>query len=41
MHGFVATHALGNMMYGYTLMAPMDQIMLNKLAKELNISGHN
>ena len=38
--GFVATHALGNMMYGYTLMVPMDQIVLNKLPKELNISGH-
>ena len=24
-NGFVATHALGHMMYGYTLLAPMNQ----------------
>ena len=25
-NGFVATHALGHMMYGYTLLVPMNQI---------------
>ena len=39
-HGFVATHALGRMMYGYTLLVPMNQRVLNKLSKEHNISGH-
>ena len=24
-NGFVATHALGQMMYGYTLLVPMNQ----------------
>ena len=24
-NGFVATHELGHMMYGYTLLAPMNQ----------------
>ena len=38
--GFVATHALGYMMYGYTLLVPMNQRVLNKLSKEHNISGH-
>ena len=37
---FVATHALGHMMYGYTLLVPMNQGVLNKLSKEHNISGH-
>ena len=27
---FMATHALGYMMYGYTLLAPMNQRVLNK-----------
>ena len=36
--GFVATHALGHMMYGYTLLVPMNQRELNKLSKEHNIS---
>ena len=40
-NGFVATHALGHMMYGYTLLVPMNQGVLNKLSKEHNISGHN
>ena len=39
-NGFVATHALGHMMYGYTLLVPMNQRVLNKLSKEHNISGH-
>ena len=37
---FVATHALGHMMYGYTLLVPMNQRVLNKLSKEHNITGH-
>ena len=36
---FVATHALGHM-YGYTLLVPMNQRVLNKRSKEHNISGH-
>ena len=39
-NGFVATHALGHMMYGYTLLVPMNQRVLNKLNKEHNITGH-
>ena len=39
-NGFVATHADGHMMYGYTLLVPMNQRVLNKLSKEHNISGH-
>ena len=31
---------IGNMMYGYTLLVPMNQRVLNKLRKERNISGH-
>ena len=38
-NGFVATHALGHMMYGYTLLVPMNQRVLNKLSKEHNTSG--
>ena len=40
-NSFVATHALGHMMYGYTLLVPMNQRVLNKLGKEHNISGDN
>ena len=29
-NGFVATHVLGHMMYGYTLLVPMNQRVLNK-----------
>ena len=29
--GFVVTHALGQMMYGYTLPVPANQIVPNKL----------
>ena len=39
-NGFVAAHALGNMMYAYTLLVPMNQRMLNKQSKERNISDH-
>ena len=38
--GFMVTHALGYMMYGYTLPIPMNQRVHNKLSKERNISGH-
>ena len=39
-NGFVATDALGHMMYGYTLLVPMNQRVLNKLSKEHNVSDH-
>ena len=39
-NGFVATHALGHMIYDYTLLVPMNQRVLNNLSKELNISGY-
>ena len=39
-NGFVATHALGHMMYGYTLLEPMNQRVPNKVSKERNISGY-
>ena len=32
-NGFVATHALGHMMYGSTLLVPMNQRVLNKQSK--------
>ena len=38
-NGFVATHALGDMMYGYTLLVPMNQRVLNKPSQEHNISS--
>ena len=38
-NGFLATYALGHMMYGYTLLAPMNQTVLNKLSKENNIKS--
>ena len=38
--GFVATHAFGHIMYGYTLLVLMSQRVLNNLNKEHNISGH-
>ena len=37
---FIATPALGHMMYGSTLLVPMNQRVLNKQSKERNISGH-
>ena len=39
-NGFVATHALGYMMYGYVLLLPINQGVPNKLSKEHNISCH-
>ena len=39
-NGFVATHALGHMLYSYTLLVPVNQRVLNKQSKECNISGH-
>ena len=38
--GFVATHALGHMMYYYTLLVPMNQRVFIKPSKEHNINGH-
>ena len=38
-NGFVAAHALGHMMYGYTLLVAMNQRVLNKQSKKHNISG--
>ena len=38
-NGAVATHALGHMMYCYTLLVPMKQRVLNKLTKEHNINA--
>ena len=41
-NGSVATYALGHMMYGYILLVPVNQRVLNKLSKEHNISKeHN
>ena len=37
---FLATHALGDMMYDYTLLVPIKQRVLNKLSKEHNIISH-
>ena len=39
-NGFVVTHALGHIMYGYDWLVPMNQRVLNKLSKEHNINGH-
>ena len=39
-NSFVATDALGQMMYSYTLLVPMNQTVLNKLIKERNTSDH-
>ena len=36
---FMATHALGYLMYGYTLLVPVNQRVLNKLSKEPNVSS--
>ena len=33
-NGFVATHAFGHMIYGYTLLVRMNQRVLSKLSKE-------
>ena len=37
---FVATHACAYMMYSYTLVVPMNQIVLSKPSNERNISSH-
>ena len=39
-NGFVATHALGLMMYDYTLLVPLNIRVFNKLSKEHNIISH-
>ena len=39
-NGFVATHALGHMIYSYTLLIPMNQRVLNKQSKESNSLVH-
>ena len=39
-NGFVATPAFGHMMYGYTLLVPINQKVLKKLSKEHDLSGH-
>ena len=36
-----ATHLRGHIMYGYTLLVPMNQSVLNKFSKERNISDRN
>ena len=38
---FEATHLCGHIMYGYTLVVPMNQSVLNKFSKERNISDRN
>ena len=39
-NGLMITHALGHMIYGYTLLVPINQRVLKKLSKEHNISSH-
>ena len=39
-NAFVTTHALGHMMYGYTLLVSVNLRVLNKISKKQNISGH-
>ena len=39
-NGFVETHALGHMMYSYTMLILMNQRVLGKLSKERNLSRH-
>ena len=39
-NSFVAIHALGSMTYGYTLLVPWNQRVLNKLSRERNVNGH-
>ena len=36
---FLTMHALGQIVYGYTLLVPMNQRVLYKLSKEHNYSG--
>ena len=40
-NSFVATHALGRMMYGYTLLVPTNQRVLNKQSKEQGYCDDN
>ena len=40
-NGFVATHALGHMMYRYTLLIPMNQSVPKEQSKEHHIIGHD
>ena len=35
-NGFMATHALGHMMYGYRLLVPINQRVINKLSNNLS-----
>ena len=37
--GLMAIHALGHMMYVYTLLVPMNQTVFNKSSKEHNKTG--
>ena len=37
---FVPTHAFGDIFYGYILLVPMNQRVLNKLSKVHNIRDH-
>ena len=39
-NGFVANHALGQMIYGSTVLVPMNKKLLKKLRKEHKISDH-
>ena len=39
-NSFVATHALGHMVYGSTFLVPMNQRVLNKQSKKQNICGN-
>ena len=37
---FGATHAPGHTIYGYTLLVPVNQRVLNKTSMEYNVSSH-
>ena len=39
-NGFVATNAFGHIMYGYTLLVPMNQKSVRQVRKERSVSGH-
>ena len=39
-NGFVASHALVYILYGYTLLVPVNQRVVSKSSKEHNISGN-
>ena len=38
-NGFVVTHAFRNVIYGYTLLVPLNQRVVNKPSKEHNLNG--